>query len=470
MAGASGRRGYDSRHGGVSGSRSRPRSSRHCRWPPTWVRAAPRAHASLGSDRHATGRAARADSEELGHLYDVSILTYVGCPSTATRRRCSSATTSISVSTPSRSTSPASPPWSSCCGGPVTELGVQPGPPGCSRSWPREGGGWSSRWPIHCSAAGVLADRLGLGDAVRAGVEQSYARWDGRGVPRRPRGQPACTVGPHLACRRGMRGVPADRRRGSRARRWSEPGAVRISTPRSRPLVASRPRLALRRSRQETPSTRSSTPSPIERAPLTEDQLDLALEAIGDFCDLRCSYLRRPREGYGWTWLEGAAQQLQLPAAEVRLDPSGRARPRRRAFRSTRERLGTSQGRLTASERERMRMHVYYVERIFNRPEPLRRIGLLAATHHERMDGSGYHRGVGGTMLSYAGSSAGVGRRVPRHAPAPSPPGRLIRGGGCPTAAGRSGRRTTGSCRNRRRARRSRTAVQSSAGRADRQA
>ena len=57
-------------------------------------------------------------------------------------------------------------------------------------------------------------------------------------------------------------------------------------------------------------------------------------------------------------------------------------------------------GPLTATERERMRLHVYYVERIFSRPEPLRRIGLLAATHHERMDGSGYHRGVGGAMLS----------------------------------------------------------------------
>lgn len=34
------------------------------------------------------------------------------------------------------------------------------------------------------------------------------------------------------------------------------------------------------------------------------------------------------------------------------------------------------------------------------RPEPLRRVGLLAATHHERMDGSGYHRGVAGTMIS----------------------------------------------------------------------
>jgi DNA-binding CsgD family transcriptional regulator len=47
-----------------------------------------------------------------------------------------------------------------------------------------------------------------------------------------------------------------------------------------------------------------------------------------------------------------------------------------------------------------MRLHVYFVERIFSRPEPLRRIGQLAASHHERLDGSGYHRAVGGPMLS----------------------------------------------------------------------
>jgi len=35
----------------------------------------------------------------------------------------------------------------------------------------------------HCSAAGLLADRFGLGTDVRAGIEQSYARWDGKGVP-----------------------------------------------------------------------------------------------------------------------------------------------------------------------------------------------------------------------------------------------------------------------------------------------
>jgi DNA-binding CsgD family transcriptional regulator len=60
----------------------------------------------------------------------------------------------------------------------------------------------------------------------------------------------------------------------------------------------------------------------------------------------------------------------------------------------------TQPGPLTASRRERMRLHVYYVERIFDRPEALRRIGLLAATHHERMDGSGYHRGLAAATLS----------------------------------------------------------------------
>ncbi len=35
----------------------------------------------------------------------------------------------------------------------------------------------------HCSAAGLLADELGLDPDVRVGIEQSYARWDGKGVP-----------------------------------------------------------------------------------------------------------------------------------------------------------------------------------------------------------------------------------------------------------------------------------------------
>ena len=59
-------------------------------------------------------------------------------------------------------------------------------------------------------------------------------------------------------------------------------------------------------------------------------------------------------------------------------------------------------GMLSSSEWERVRMHVYYVERIFDRPDALRDVGRLAATHHERLDGSGYHHGVTGSSLTVA--------------------------------------------------------------------
>lgn len=47
-----------------------------------------------------------------------------------------------------------------------------------------------------------------------------------------------------------------------------------------------------------------------------------------------------------------------------------------------------------------MRMHAYLVERMFSQPEPLARIGVLASAHHERMDGSGYHRGLSGSLIA----------------------------------------------------------------------
>jgi DNA-binding CsgD family transcriptional regulator len=138
--------------------------------------------------------------------------------------------------------------------------------------------------------------------------------------------------------------------------------------------------------------------SPIERPPLTDAGLDGALAAIGDFCDLRSPCFAGHSRGTA-ELVAGAAAMLNVPADEVQL-------ARRAAHVHDVGRIGvpatvwSKPGPLTTREQERMRLHVYYVERIFSRPEPLRRIGLLAATHHERMDGSGYHRGVGGPLLS----------------------------------------------------------------------
>jgi len=57
---------------------------------------------------------------------------------------------------------------------------------------------------------------------------------------------------------------------------------------------------------------------------------------------------------------------------------------------------------LSREEWERMRLHPYYTERILARPKLLKSIADVAATHHERLDGSGYHKGATASALSIA--------------------------------------------------------------------
>src|SRR6185437_6162603 len=53
----------------------------------------------------------------------------------------------------------------------------------------------------------------------------------------------------------------------------------------------------------------------------------------------------------------------------------------------------------TAADRERVRTHPYLTERVLARPARLAAIGAVASLHHERLDGSGYPRGVNGNGI-----------------------------------------------------------------------
>jgi DNA-binding NarL/FixJ family response regulator len=46
-----------------------------------------------------------------------------------------------------------------------------------------------------------------------------------------------------------------------------------------------------------------------------------------------------------------------------------------------------------------VRLHPHYTERAFAQSPTLAPLGLLAGSHHERLDGSGYHRGSRGPAL-----------------------------------------------------------------------
>jgi DNA-binding CsgD family transcriptional regulator len=56
-------------------------------------------------------------------------------------------------------------------------------------------------------------------------------------------------------------------------------------------------------------------------------------------------------------------------------------------------------GPLGDAEWERVRLHPYFTERVLARVEGLGLAGAAAAGHHERLDGSGYHRRLPAAML-----------------------------------------------------------------------
>src|SRR6185369_2382798 len=91
--------------------------------------------------------------------------------------------------------------------------------------------------------------------------------------------------------------------------------------------------------------------------------------------------------------------RLGLPGAEVRT-------LRRAGLVHDLGRLGVSNaiwdktGPLGAGEWERIRLHPYLTERILCQSPALAPLGAIAVQHHERLDGSGYPRGLRGAAIS----------------------------------------------------------------------
>ncbi len=251
----------------------------------------------------------------------------------------------------------------------------------------------------HCAAAGVLAHRLGLGDDVRTGIEQTYARWDGRGAPATISGEglSLATRIAHVAeaseifhCNGGVAAAVemVKARRGTHF----DPAVVAAVESNPEPLF-----------HQLADATVDAVldAEPLPRPLLSDDELDAVLEAVGDFSDLRCPYFAGHARGTA-ELAAAAAEQMRLPAESVTL-------VRRAGLVHDMGRVGVpgsiwdKPAPLNNTERERMRLHAYLVERMFSRSGPLQRIGVLAGTHHERMDGSGYHRSLAGALISAPG-------------------------------------------------------------------
>jgi HD-GYP domain-containing protein (c-di-GMP phosphodiesterase class II) len=131
---------------------------------------------------------------------------------------------------------------------------------------------------------------------------------------------------------------------------------------------------------------------------LAGESLDRALTAMGGFADLICPYLA----GHSVAVAECAAAagtRCRLPASSaVALRRAALVHDLGRVVVGAR--VWQKPGRLTADEWERVRLHPYYTERVLSRSSFLAALAPVACAHHERLDGSGYHRGIAGAELT----------------------------------------------------------------------
>jgi putative nucleotidyltransferase with HDIG domain len=237
----------------------------------------------------------------------------------------------------------------------------------------------------------MLAARIGLEEAVQRSLGAVFERWDGKGWPDGIAGEEIpltariVNIAQDAVNFRAQSGlqeaVEVVRRRSGHAH---DPALVSSFCREAAGLMKD---LEEHGSWEEVLECDPKPPHIV--AP---ERMDDALQAMADFADLKDPHTIGHSPGVA-NLGAAAAQLLGLPAGDGEL-------VRRAGLLHDLGRVGVANGiwekptRLTETEWEQVRLHPYFAERATARCAALARYGELAATHHERLDGSGYHRGT----------------------------------------------------------------------------
>jgi HD-GYP domain-containing protein (c-di-GMP phosphodiesterase class II) len=245
----------------------------------------------------------------------------------------------------------------------------------------------------HCEVGARLAARLGLGLGVVHALSHAYERWDGRGLPDGLAGTAiplpvrVVVVARDVVLWQRVAGNEAAlevlRRRRGRA---YDPAVVDAVLTEGLPADAGG---------SAWDDVLRAEPEPVLR--LDPGGLDRVLAALGDFADLRSRWTVG-RSGRVARLAAAAAEACGLRADDVTVTRHA----------GTVADLGAvgvpggvwaSPGPLGVAAAERLRLHPYLTERVLGRCSGLRPVAAVAGAHHERLDGSGYHRGSAAPLL-----------------------------------------------------------------------
>lgn len=246
-----------------------------------------------------------------------------------------------------------------------------------------------------CEVARDASGWLGLPESVQTDLFHALAMWNGEGYP--PVAGNAIPVATRImhvastavlfALHAGTAEAVTQVRR--RAGTYLDPELADVFVSRADELVGDLDTIDAYEELLE------SEPDPVRL--VGDDQIETVARTFGNLADLKSP------------WLQGhSAAVADLAAAAVMnlgLDEHVEA-VRIAGYLHDLGRVGVSsrvwdkRGPLSVSEQEQARLHAYHSERILSRVPALADVAKLAGQHHERCDGSGYHRGLTSPQLT----------------------------------------------------------------------
>jgi HD-GYP domain-containing protein (c-di-GMP phosphodiesterase class II) len=257
----------------------------------------------------------------------------------------------------------------------------------------------------HAEMTRTLGEHLGLSGEVLAALGAAYEQWDGRGWPGTLKGDQVPLAARlaniaefiEVAFRVGGLDAAKDLARKRRGKQF-DPEIADLVNADAETILAG----------LDSVGTWDAV---IEAEPalaivLSADRFDAALLAVGSFVDLKSPFfLGHSRAVADLAGRAGA--RLGLTEAEVQM-------LHRAGLVHDLGRLGVSnsiwdkRGPLGTGEWERVRFHPYLTERMLHQSQALAPLAAIAVQHRERLDGSGYPRGLAGAAISSAARIVGA--------------------------------------------------------------
>jgi HD-GYP domain-containing protein (c-di-GMP phosphodiesterase class II)/DNA-binding CsgD family transcriptional regulator len=241
-----------------------------------------------------------------------------------------------------------------------------------------------------------LSERMGASPGVTRALRHTYARWDGKVFPDLPHRDEQSAIARlvhmvHVAQTYHQIGglEAADATVLGRSGGEFDPELARLWLENSHDLLGP--------FGPESVWDDALAAEPEPHLRVAQSHLDEVSRGLADFVDLKSPYTR----GHS----PQLARLVEAAASELGLTPTEVTTLRRAAQVhdlgnvSVPELIWGKRGPLNPSERARVELHAYHTQRILTVSPALRACGEIAGLHHERIDGSGYHRGLPAAAL-----------------------------------------------------------------------